>query len=252
MITFSDALPIQFWTPDCDTYNESEFEGVFPRCFCQPFECTDTITIQFKDTPGYTRTLRIVDENETPVYSSAFTGFSNGIYQKSVVPINDGFCNKNVRFEILAGSTVLAKSDCISVKTDHPETVLIYYHNNRVFSSLNSSVGTPDPQFYLRIPAIFFRERYPKTTEIIDLSNSQSVQTMAEIKYQRLLQIKNMPAYMHLKTQLVLSFQNVTISGLEWIAQEPYEPVEASTPRWPMNKAQIWLNRKNYITRNVL
>lgn len=408
-MTFSDALPVQFWDADCDTFNEKEVDGIFNKCFCAPWEAADEITTQFKDTPGQTRTLLILNSIGEDLYEQDFTEVVSGIYQLSFIPesigiiddqinlnivtkdsiqriiapslwtndtkggtgstwdskgasnffestlssadspyiyvyqpavvpsgesivvtlnvlldvpgagfpnalisinafladgsgnsvstietvdqstysslgsytqrevitVNDGSTSSRLYLVVVVppgisgsaslsitidvgeilyipASSILKKSDCLSIKETQEETVLINYHNNRIFSSLNSAVGTPDPEFNLRIPAIFFRERFPKTFEVIKLSNSRNIQTMAEIEFQRLLQVKNMPAYMHLKTQLALSFQNVTIDGFEWVARENYEPVDSTNPRWPMNKAQIWLNRKDYIVRNIL
>lgn len=251
-MVISDAQPIQFWLDRLETFNEKEVDGIFGRCFCQPFEADDEITMQFKDTTGLTRGLTIYNESGT-LYSTTFSEVATGYYQKTIVPSSIGITNDKIQFRITDGLlTDLAKSDCISIKEYQKETVLINYHNNRIFVSLNSAVGTPDPEFNLRIPAIFFRQRHPKTTEVIELSNSRSIQTTAGIEVQKLLQIKNMPAYMHLKTQLALSFQNVFIDDIEWVARENYEPVDSSNPRWPMNKAQIWLNRKDYIVHNIL
>jgi regulatory protein YycH of two-component signal transduction system YycFG len=208
--------------------------------------------MQFKDTSGYTRKLVVLNESGT-YYSTSFSEVSSGLYQLSITPSSLAFAEGQYQFTITDGVvTTLAKSDCIWLKETWEETVLINYHNNRIFSSLNSAVGTPDPDFNLRIPAIFFRERFPTTTDQIDLSNSVTIQTMAEIKNQKLLQVKDMPAYMHKKLILVLSFQNVTIGGLEWVKEDSYDPVDPSNPRWPLNKATVWLTRKNYIVRNIL
>lgn len=46
----SDALPVQFWLNNCETYNEKQVCGINHFCFCQPFECNDEIKLQFTDT----------------------------------------------------------------------------------------------------------------------------------------------------------------------------------------------------------
>jgi hypothetical protein len=48
-VNFSDALPIQFWLNDCETYNESVPDGVHYKCFCHPWKCDDELKIQFTD-----------------------------------------------------------------------------------------------------------------------------------------------------------------------------------------------------------
>lgn len=49
LVNFSDALPIQFWLSDCETYNESVPDGVHYKCFCHPWKCDDELKIQFTD-----------------------------------------------------------------------------------------------------------------------------------------------------------------------------------------------------------
>lgn len=401
---FSDALPVQFWLTGCETFNEKEVDGVFSRCFCAPFNSSDEITIQFRDTSGYSRKLLVKNDIEETIYESLFTEVASGLYQASLIPENNGIIDSLARmlviepsqsvtviapnlwtdasaqtfdskgatffsesvsvldteilvyqpanvpsgetvvvtltvtissvtytqggFTLLAGLTdssnvsvstretpdtfsytsahegtftqreivtvdegstatrlslrlaasgltngsanvvitvdvgqtiylpetsILAKSDCLSIKEDHDETVLINYHNNRIFASLNSSVGTPDPEFNLRLYAIFSEsdDRYPRESESMDLSDNTSLQTMAEIKKQRPLKIKHMPSYMHRKTILALSFQNVTIDGLTWEMREAYEKAPGN-PKFPLKSAQVWLNDRNYTLRNVL
>lgn len=47
---FSDALPIQIWPNDCNTYNETDPEGVHYKCFCQPWKCDLPIPVNFRET----------------------------------------------------------------------------------------------------------------------------------------------------------------------------------------------------------
>lgn len=408
-MTFSDALPVQFWLVSEDTFNEKEVDGVFNKCFCAPWKCSDSITLQFSDTTGYNRTLFVRTSDNGVLYSSSFSEVSTGLYQLSFTPGSNGVCDEEVQFVIASASTgsekitdsgfdsgsgwsnvgsigqnwtvlsshteatvsqggvnswfsrfftstftdttgssririagtilrssgfpvgyvkfyfvknstiidsltqqidfslpdangvlsksysldfitdesidevriycqidnnisgsyaaiisvtsfsviefpsnfYLAKSDCLSIKTSQPETVLINYHNNRVFDSLNSSVGTPDPDFNLRIPATFFDERFPKEVEQMDLSNSRSIQLNAQLKAQKLLKIKHMPYYMHKKAMLALMFQNVTIDSKEWIQGDTYE-ILPGNPRYPLKQATCWLTQKTFIVRNVL
>ena len=396
LVTFSDALPVQFWLADCETFNEKEVDGIFGKCYCQLFNASDEITLQFKNTTGYIYSLVGTDEDGLILLSSAFTEVSSGIYQTSVTMEDYDITDDDIQFSIVANSqaqvvnsasswtavtsafdasnnntfteavtaatgtiqvsqplvvptdtiiyfkytitisgtwtaasgirllffmqdgaaanvgtglnttptynangtytftgqiqatattatfhlrlqeqnlssgtanvivqietgdvlyftdsAVLAKSDCISVKEDHDETILINYHNNRQFASLNSAVGTPDPEFNLRLPAIFFDERFPQESEHIELSNSRTIQLMQQVKVQKLLKVKPMPYYMHKKAKLALAFQNVTIDNEEWIMQEAYE-VDLGNPRHPLKKATVWLTEKDAIYRNVL
>jgi hypothetical protein len=250
-VIFSDAQPVQFWLDRLDTFNEKDEEGIYAKCFCQPFQASDEITIQFEETTGYTRKLVVFDENGT-FYTASIPEVSSGLFQITFTPASIGATDTQLQFTITDGLfTTIAKSDCISIKETHPETVLINYHNNRIFSSLNSAVGTPDPEFNLRIPAIFFQERFPEESEVIELSNSRNIQLSAQLKVQKKLDIGMMPFYMHQKMKLVLKFQNVTINDQEWVQQEAYE-IPDSNKRWPLRRAMVWLNQKDYVVRNVL
>jgi hypothetical protein len=151
----------------------------------------------------------------------------------------------------ISSSVLMAKSDCVDIKEDHKETTLITYSNNRPFASLNSSVGTPDHAFNLRIPAVFFKERFPEESEVIELSNSRSIQQNAQVKAQRFLNVGPMPFYMHRKAKLALTFQTVTIDRQDWVKEEAYEVAETKRTH-PLSKAQCWLTEKDTIYRNVL
>lgn len=250
---FSDALPVQFWLTSCETYNEKEVPGVFTRCFCAPFNASDEITVQFQHTPGYTYTLRVVDEDGQIINESEFTEPQTGLYQYSFTPQDLAITDQQIQLRVISDSGMVARTDCLDIKEDHDETILINYHNNRIFSSLNSSVGTPDPEFNLRIPAIFSEsdDRYPRESEGMTLSNNRSLQLMASITRQRPIKVKPMPSYMHLKTTLALSFSTVTIDGLTWKLDEAYDK-DAGNPRHSLKKATAWLTDRNYNPRNVL
>lgn len=253
-MTFSDALPVQFWLTGCETFNEREVDGIYSACFCQPINCDDEITIQFTHTSGYSYSLLATDDDSNTLFTTPFTQVSSGLYQASFTPRAQGVCDSLMRLRVTDSSSPavsVATSDCLSVKEDHDETILINYHNNRRFVSIDSSVGTPDPEFNLRVPAIFFHDRYPRESESIDLSNNTSFQTTAQIKRQRKFDVKHMPDYMHLKLVLVLSFHNVTIDSEEWKLDEPYEK-SPGNPRYPLKTATTWLTMKNYVVRNVL
>jgi hypothetical protein len=48
-VATSPAAPIQWWDINCDTYNEQEVCGLYQKCFCLPWNCTDEIKDQFTD-----------------------------------------------------------------------------------------------------------------------------------------------------------------------------------------------------------
>lgn len=178
------------------------------------------------------------------------TGAFNTIKIRMVAP------SGTPEFQLHRGSmqTVvdIHKSDCLNIKTIQDETVLISYSNDRNFASLNYSNVTPDPEFNLRVPATFFHERFPEESEVIELSNSRSIQLNAQVKAQRKLEIFPMPYYMHRKLKLVLKHQFVEIDSQEWVQSEAYELIESSNRRYAKVKATVWLDEKDYIQRNIL
>lgn len=410
---FSDANPVQFWCAGYDTFNETEPEGVFRKCFCQPYECEDEITIQFRDTTGQTLSIYFITEDDEILYSSSISEVSSGYYQHSIIPLDQGICEEDfqikifdssgfgekitdpnfdsgtgwsnqvsgftdwavsggkaqvtlngtgatsgrnsnaftasfsdtngssiisvegtatrsgsppitatlniyfysggvinsdltqsisidvgtgigssppsiqnisvnfftddsideVRFEVinttssLAGTLLfemdsfsviespsnsfLAQSDCISVKENQKETVLINYTNNRIFTGLSSAVGTPDPEFNLRIPGCFYHERFPTESEAIELSSGRNIQLNAQLTAQKLLEIGLVPYYMHKKIKLALMFQTVTIDGEERVMTEAYEILQTNR-RSALKQAKVWLTEKDSTVRNIL
>jgi hypothetical protein len=82
-MVISNALPVQFWLEGCDTYNESENYGVHPKCFFQPFTCSDEIQIQFRGGPLTDYDLLILDESGATIETIPFTVSSSTEYFQS-------------------------------------------------------------------------------------------------------------------------------------------------------------------------
>lgn len=389
-VTFSDANPIQFWHIDCDTFNEQEVDGVFSKCFCQPFQCDDPIRTQFQEDTDSEFELKIYDEDGGLVHvfdfdntyqdvwdlvftpedyspdlcdqkvqmkivelgnivenanfnsgsdwsnsgpggnwvinngaaeisfinagtssrrfnqtlSQSYSGqikivvlftLSNAVSNSSVtvthgstdeiftVPgagtylkeiwVNAASFNaiyftasttdgsglsklmsvKYVKIISADNQTVRAKSDCIWLKASWDETILLnYYNTNRNFAGLVYHTSTPSIEFNLRVPAIFYRQRPQQESEVMELSNSRSIQTFAQLKTQKLLSVKEMPFYMHKKLILALQHQFVEIGGESWVKAEQYEIQPPSNPRYAFDRGQIYLTQKDFIVRNPL
>lgn len=395
-MTFSDALPVQFWANGCETFNEKNVPGIHQACFCQPFQCDDNIIIQFLDstigppqsvslpslsawmtrgvdpslidwttgaspsvdlngqtseilyadyafiplreyaiTINYTRTvhsgssnprtttLYVLDSSYNTIFSQSFTASSgantntftftatsacvkfgvshtsgsnvtiaitsqsatistNIDYDLSIVddtdtqidlqsfsataistgqflfkaqfsPLDYDICDQQIRLKILkhGGTQVMAYSDCINLLSDATETVLITYSNHRNFAGIDYSDVTPDPEYQLRIPGIFFHERNPNEEEVIELSSNREIQINSQIKVQRFLDTGHMPDYMHRKVLLALMHQLVVIDGLSWIKSDTYDKVDGNK-HYPLRRAQTWLTQEDYIVRNIL
>lgn len=415
-VTYSDAQPVQFWPANCDTFNEEEVDGVFGKCFCQPFECDDEMQVQLTDTDDNDYFLTISDEDgneleqlvftqtaidgtpDIPGVTSAitlpalssgvniagpdtdwttgsnpnvtligfgsqqsdiwansysfitgysyiftpnidFVGDANTFFSKIVfvlldasnnilientfdcptlsgtyttpisftapsgavkygfrsqasstlslsktftVDINSitatqttpltpgtpatkwrydlsfiwsalGICDQKVQLLIYFNSTpdvLVLKSDCIHIKESWKETVLINYYNQRNFAGLIDPASSPNIDFNLRVPAVFSQERFPKESEVMDLSNSRSIQLFSQLKSQKLLETGPMPFYMHKKLNLVLQHQFVTIKTKSWVF-DSYD-LQESNKRWPLRRALAWLTEKDFVVRNVL
>jgi hypothetical protein len=69
-VTFSDALPVQFWLNDCPTYNETTPEGVHYKCFCHPWSCDDELKVQFTDDDVDQDYTLLIKNSESEIISS--------------------------------------------------------------------------------------------------------------------------------------------------------------------------------------
>lgn len=97
-MVISDALPVQMWLNGCETYNQAEPDGVFHNCFCQKFECDDTINFQFTDDAGDDFTLEVLDDSDTVLTSIIFDRY-HSVYSLSFTPNSIG-CPESIRFQI--------------------------------------------------------------------------------------------------------------------------------------------------------
>jgi len=263
LMTFSDALPVQFWLIECNTYNQNLSDGVHHKCFCAPWNCDDSIVLQFYDTPDSSPSipddfsLSIRDENDNEILNLPFEvqdDGSNYVYNLTVVPsaLSPDFCDTRVHFVIINDTTVttIAQSDCLDVQQSHENTILITYRNHRNIFGLIYSDISPDVEFNLRVPAIFFHQRFPKVEETMELSTSL-VSLNSTIRRQRLLDVDYVPYYFHEKIQLIIQHQFVNIYNRDWVTQEGYELVDGDR-RWPVKKAKCFLSEKEFVMRNVL
>lgn len=245
-------------------------------------DATFIVGVEYTVTAAYTRTVNSGTDNprSSTLYilnSSNVTQFSNvhtagaGANSLSVTFIananttrvgftHDSGSNVTITINSITGTRVqttgttqvLAKSDCLDIKTTQEGTILITYSNYRNYSGIINNNGSPDLTFYLRIPAVFNEERYPETDEPMQLSNNRIISLNSQVKKQRLLETDQMPMHMHLKTQQVLKHQFVTIDDVDYVKEEAYEQIENTNKRWPMRRCTCWLTEKEYVVRNIL
>lgn len=145
----------------------------------------------------------------------------------------------------------VASSDCLDIKTAHDCTQLISYTNSKDFADIEYTTFSPNAEFYIRIPAVFFHERNTEEQERFETSGQTIVRLRDEIKIKRLLEIGFMPDYMHRKLLLILAHDTVEIDSEEWVRNDPYEKVDGNR-RYPLKKANVLLTQQGYIKRNIL
>ena len=388
-MTISNAIPVQFWVNGVETYNEKQICGVEPVCFCQPFNCTDEIRIQFQDTTGIAYSLQILDSNTNELNSISIPEVSSGVYQIELIPANYGICDEIIQLKIIteglsvtfdssllpavnaggaiptwtwgsgkanvtlpnnfaptkrlqipyefisgseytvtfdldivdggngAGATTRiiayftdgvtstnnytisnlnlgshalsfsltatsnwpyleiigladasssfarvlsldniliptvehSQSDCLDIKTSHDCTLLLEYTNSEDFNNIVYETS-PTSEYKLRIPAQFWKEDNPMEQEDSELSNGVIKTRRQSIQQKKYLEIGYMPNYMHLKTQLALMHDTVTIDGSQWKKRDAYE--SESIKRYPLKRANVWLTLYNSIDDNIL
>lgn len=255
-MTISDALPVQFWATDCETYNEKEVCGIYQRCFCQPFQCSDEINLQFTDDSGLDYILQIVDVNDVELFSTFFNAdelTSQTVYSYTLIPTD--YCDQKIRLKIIQDASPdidVFRSDCLDIKTTHECTNLIRYTNERDYGGLVYADQSPEVEFYLRVPSVFYHERCPEEDKSLELSNSVIINTAGTIKSQRRLDVFPVPDYFHRKLQMAIRHQTVEIDNLLWIREEAYERSTPQNSRWPLKKASVWLTERNFVVRNII
>jgi hypothetical protein len=264
LMTFSDAQPVQFWPLECNTYNQQESDGVHHKCFCQPWQCDDEIKIQFTESSDSSPDipdefeLSIKNESGSELLTLPFDVADIGtrfVYSLSLISseLSPEICNELIQFVVIntTSGTPVYQSDCQDIRTEHKNTILINYRNHRnVFGLVYDESFSPDIDFNLRIPAIFFHQRFPKEEEVMQLSSSLVSQNSV-IRKQRLMDIDYVPYYFHEKINLILQHQFISIFNREWVTQEAYEIPEGDR-RWPVKKGKIYLTEKDFVMRNVL
>jgi hypothetical protein len=146
--------------------------------------------------------------------------------------------------------TILAQSDCIDVRTDQSCTQLIEYTNSSDFDGLVYGTTSPDPTFYLRVPAQFYQEKNPQEQEDLELSNGQIVTIRQSIQEKRLLETGFMPGYMHRKLQKVLMHETITIDSDQWKRRDAYE--DSPVKKYNLKRASVWLTKYDSVEKNTI
>jgi hypothetical protein len=201
--------------------------------------------------------LSVRDESGNELLQLPFDSFDNGntfVYNLTLIPEESSpdLCDQFIQFVIIdeTTGTERAQSDCQDIRVDQPNTILSNYRNHRNIFGLVYEDQSPDLDFYLRIPAIFYHQRFPKVEETMELSSSL-VSLNSTIRRQRRMDTDYLPYYFHEKIQLMLMHQFVTIYDREWVSQDEYDIAEGNK-MYPLKTARIWISEKEFVQRNVL
>jgi hypothetical protein len=106
-MTISDALPVQFWLSDCETYNEYEAEGMHHVCWCQPWNCDDEIVLQFQHTTAQDLILIGKGSDGEFLFENAISEIQSGVYQTSLIPEDEDVCDEQLQLLIANDSSIL-------------------------------------------------------------------------------------------------------------------------------------------------
>lgn len=182
--------------------------------------------------------------------------YNHSVYDLNFVPseLSPEICGTKVQFIIVdetASPEEVAYSDFVEIKPTVPNTLLIRYSNARPYAGIDFQLLAEGETFALRIPAIFFHERFPGEGESLELSRGKIVNVNGVLRSQRLLDSGYMPYYLHRKIQLILNCQYLEIDGHTWTKQEAYE-IQEGLKRHPLKRATCWLTDRGFVARNVI
>jgi hypothetical protein len=166
----------------------------------------------------------------------------------------------NIEITSLSGESVQARTDLIRISSNIEENVRITYGAVKNYAGLNYSIPKAygiSETFTTRIPGIFFHPKKKSISTAMELSNSQFITTSTMLQKKRLLQIQDMPEYMHDMLELILNHAaigSVIINNVEWKrdAGDDYVLSEDRPDSYPLYAAEVVLSRRNGIKRNAI
>lgn len=155
----------------------------------------------------------------------------------------------------LSDRVLVAFSDCLEISNPDLDgnncTVGITYSNSNDFDGIAySQQQSPDVEFFIRIPAMFFEENNPQEQEDIEKSNGEIITLRSTIQQKRLLEIGYMPPYMHLKLQKILMHDTIFIDGTYWRKRDSYEPDPIK--KYNLKQAKVLLTKYNSVEKNTI
>lgn len=164
------------------------------------------------------------------------------------------FRDARVRLNILDvdNNIVLAQSDCIDVATIgvNEPYLTIQYTNSDDYAGVAMEVV--NPQYYLPLPAHFYREVEIVEGEDNKLTNGRIVSLRRQLVTKRLLNIIDpLPDWEHKKIRRVLTCDNVIIDDLpwKWDPADPYNNPDIDTSQ--LSYASVLLTQADSVLINL-
>lgn len=247
-MTISNSIPYRFYNVSTGaSFNDTQIDGVHSPCFYQVIAYDDLLTLQVN---GSAPTFKIMDANDTELYSSAM-GNITGSYYKTDFDMNFMELNfptvKRFYISLHEGGVEVMRSEGIDI--DDSTTIQIRYRNNTNFDGIEYEAN-PTDYFHLRVKAQFWKESYTKEFESYAKSNGEFTRVFDQRLTKKLLEIGYMPGYMHDKITRILMHDNIVIDGDNWIVQDEYENEKIN--RFALSKASVLLTKKEEIIKNIL
>ena len=148
--------------------------------------------------------------------------------------------------------TIVAHTDCLDVRTEHEGSLLIYYSNPGDYDDIPYSSFVTAPVFNLRIPGRLNEHdpRWPEESESMEESDGDVESLMGSLKTQIQLEHDKLPAFMREKLKNVLKHKSITILGIGFTKEEPYE-IGAGRIDNPLRKGTCWLTVRGSYKTNV-
>lgn len=139
--------------------------------------------------------------------------------------------------------TLIARSDILSLKTDHGDgTVLIAGTNEQDFAGISFNVATR-PTFYIRVDAKFHKRRVTEENESAHKSDNSVDKLSGVLKHQKAFKSGLLPSYIQEILKYFFQFNIVTIAGEQWEKEEAYEVTEADE-KTDYETGIAWLTNK--------
>jgi hypothetical protein len=214
---------------------------------------TNYITLSLSNSPTWASSTLI--QSISPIvdgsYSVTFISPGNFSYISFSAGVSSGSGSRTVTLDnIRSIETYLAKSDCLDIRQTQDCTQLIEYSNSSDFDGLIYGIESPDPTFYLRVPAVFYEEKNPQEQEDLELSNGRIVTIRQSIQEKRLLDLGFMPNYMHRKVQKVLMHETISIDGDNWKKRDSYD--DSPVKKYNLKRATVLLTKYDSVEKNTI